>query len=729
MAALDVRMVLSLVDKASGPAKGIMSRIFGNGAGKGGKGLEGTTLSANAANGAMLMLNRTMATFAAGAAGYVGFKAMIGGAVDFEDAMADVSKKVNMAPPQIDKLAERIKQLARETPLAATEIARLVAQAGTFGIANEDLERFALLGSKVAIAFDMTADQAADSLAHIKASLKLNMDQLEDYADAINYVADNTAASEEQLVDFVLRTGPGATAAGLSPKDLLAIGSAMTEVGLQSGRAGTAVNAMLTKMTDLGSKKGAGKVIDQLGGKGYSKKLQKEFFENPTKALIKILKLTEQMSRPDRATFMKDLFGLETQDEVAALAGNVGRVVDTMQKLGDTAVYAGSVNKVFESFKNTTKNQWKQFTGNVELAAAVFGAKLLPAINGSLHYLNNFFATAEGRVSIFDRLSASADGFFNGLGYKGGAAEALSGVAETLKGIRDLIFGIEGDGMSGDKVGELFHRWQQFGASLHDTPIATILDAIKNANARDLGGALLAGAAGMGALSIAARIALSPLRGILSIMQGIVKAAYTLSGLRTAKWIFDLIKGTGGPDVAARPGNSLGAWGAAGGSLLVRIAPWLARGTLATGAAYTLFRALEAKGPADNRLFDPSQNANVSSESRARTRNPLTGHAEPAPPSTPVQPAEPFSFGGLWRDLTQPIGPNPSSGPQAVNVNGPVTTVPSGVQQVQVTNPSPAPVINVTVHAVTNASPAAIGSAVGGAVSGALRQNLGDGGM
>ncbi|RRH87428.1 phage tail tape measure protein [Mesorhizobium tamadayense] len=458
--------------------------------------------------------------------------------------MADVSKKVSMTPPQLAKLEASIKQLARETPLAATEIAGLVAQAGTFGIANEDLERFALLGSKVAIAFDMTGEHAADSLAHIKASLKLNMDQLTDYADAINYVADNTAASEEQLVDFVLRTGPGAMAAGLKPKDLLAIGSAMTEVGLESGRAGTAVNAMLTKMTALGSKKGAGKVLDQLGGKGYSKKLQKEFFENPTQALIKILRLTEKMSRPDRATFMKDLFGLETQDEVAALAGNVDRVVDTMEKLGDTAKYAGSVNKVFESFKNTTKNQWAQFTHNVELSAAALGAKLLPAINGSLHYLNNFFATAEGRVSILDRLSASANGFFNGLGYKGGAAEALSGVATSLKDIRDLIFGIQGDGMSGDKMAEIFHRWQQFGASLHDSPIATILDAITHANVSGLGSSLLVGAASMTALNFAARLALSPIKGILGALEGIVKIAYTLSGLRTAKWLSGLTGGS-----------------------------------------------------------------------------------------------------------------------------------------------------------------------------------------
>jgi hypothetical protein len=558
------------------------------------------------------------------------------------------------------------------------------------------------------------------TLAQIRALSQI--DATEEEMAAVLGVATST------FREFKKREPAGAMAAGLAPKDLLAIGAAMTEVGLASGRAGTAVNAMLTKMTDLGNKKKASKVIDQLGGKGYSKKLQKEFFENPTQALVKILRLTEKMSRPDRATFMKDLFGLETQDEVAALAGNVDRVVDTLDKLGSkSAQYAGSVDRVFESFKNTTKNQWAQFTNNVELASAALGAKLLPAINGSLHYLNNFFATAEGRVSIFDRLSASANGFFNGLGYKGGSAEFLSGVASSLKDIRDLIFGIEGDGMSGEKMAELFHRWQQFGASLHDSPIKTILDAISNAKLSDLGGSVLAASVGMGALSFAAKIALSPLNAIWAVLKGITATAYTLSGLRLGKWLFDLIKGAGGGAVAGSEAAGT-AGGALGWGLLARFAPWLARVGLPAGAALTLFKALEAKGPADARLFDPSQNANVVNESRARTGNPINGQTEPTPPATASQPAEPFSFGGLWRDLMQPIGPNASAGPQPVDVSGPVTTVPSGVQRVEVTNPAPAPVINVTVHATTNASPAEIGSAVARSVSGALRQNLSDGG-
>ncbi|MER9652547.1 phage tail tape measure protein [Mesorhizobium sp. M0152] len=724
MAALDVKMILSLVDKASGPAKGIMARLFG-GKGKNGNVMDGAGMSATAANGAMMMLNRTMATFAAGAAGYVGFKAMIGGAIDLEAALTDVQKKVSMGPAEFAKLTNHIKQLARETPLAATEIAGLVAQAGQFGIANEDLLRFAQLGSKAAIAFEMSATQSADSLSQIKNSLKLNMDQLTEYADAINYVADSTGSSEEQLVDFVLRTGAGAMAAGIKPTDLLAIGSAMTEVGISSGRAGTSVNAMITKMSGLEKKKGAVAVLDKIGGKGYSKKLQKEFFENPTIALTKMLKLTTQMSRPDRAKFFTDLFGLETQDEANALAGNIDKVVATMEKLKDTSKFAGSVQKTFELFAATTEQQWKRFTNNVGLAASAMGAHLLPAINGSLDYLNTFFATAEGRVSVFDRLSTAANGFFNGLGYKGGAAEALSGVATNLKAIRDLIFGVEGDAMSGNKLGEMFHQWQTFGASLHDSPIATILDSLAHASIGDLGGGLLAASVGMGALSIASSIALAPLRGILGILKGIAATAYTLSGLRMAKWIAGL---AGGGSATAGGGRALG-WlaGLAGSGPALGLA-----------AAVTTYKALEAKGPADTRLFHPDQYPNANNESRARTGNPLTGKTEPAPPSTPVQTPEPFSFGGLWRDLMAPM-PKANAGLDAVKAKAEQT----GASMQQSLNVTAAPVVDTSsidaaiekasrlnsILSSAGSAAAGVSANVGGKVNTALRQNLADGGQ
>ncbi|WP_162931554.1 phage tail tape measure protein [Mesorhizobium sp. DCY119] len=722
-------MILSLVDRASGPAQNILGRIFG-GTGKAGKRVGGEIdsagMSARAANGAMLALNRSMMTFAAGAAGYIGFKGMIGGAIEFESSMAEVAKLVEATPEQMAQLEKAIKKVASTTPIASKEMAGLVAQAGQFGIPTKDLARFAEFGAKTSGAFQMGAEETGEALSQIRNALGLTMTEMEHYADAINYVADKNGSSERQLVDFVLRTGAGAKAAGLDPKDLLAIGSAMTEVGLSSQRSGTAVNAMLTKMTEVGKK---GTILDKIGGKGYSKRLQKQFFENPRKALVDMLRVTKQMSRPDRAGFFKELFGLETQDEANALAGNIDKVVQTVEQLGDATNYVGSVQRTFDIFQKTTEGQWKTFKNNVEMASAAMGAKLLPAINGGLGYLNNFFATAEGRIDIFERLSEATNGFFTGLGYTGGTADALERIADAMAPIRDLLFGVQGDANFGVGGLHIFESWRKFGEEMANSPITKTLDTIKNTDLGGLGSGLMAGAAGLGALGFLAKLALSPLRAIFAVLKATAGVALTLSGLRTAKWLFDVIGKGGGPDIAKSASK--------GGGLLAALAPWIGavlkspigKGGIPAIAAAVTAKALIEKGPNDPRMIHPGQAPINRNESAARTGNPLTGATLPAPQAGPTQEPVPFSWGQLWRDLASPVGgqkQGSSSGPQAVNVSGPVTTVPSGIQQVTVTNPPPANVISVTVHAVTNAAPAEIGAAVGHSVSAALRGAYGD---
>lgn len=749
MAALDVSLILRLVDRASGPAKGIMNRIFGETKGGPAGAINAAGLAARGSNAAFMALNRQVALFGAGAAGYIGFKSMIGGAVEFEAAMADVSKKVDMAPDEFNRLTKSIQQLARTTPLAQTEIAKLVANAGTFGIANKDLTRFAMLGSKASVAFDMSADQVSTSLANIKAALKLNMGQLEQYADAINYVADTSASSEEQLIDFVLRTGSGAMSAGVDPKHLLSIGSAMIEVGISSQRAGTSVNAMLTKMSALSDKKGAGKILDKLGGKGYSKKLQREFFENPTKALTKLLKLTAQMSRPDRAGFMKDLFGLETQDEVNALAGNVDRMVGTMEKLGDSSRYIGSVQKTFDGFAKTTESQWKQFTNNVEMAGSAIGASLLPPINGALQYLNNFFATGEGRLDVFERMSEAANGFFTGLGYTGGTAEALEKIGAALAPIRDFLFGVQGDANFGVGGMKIFEQWKLFGEQMAASPISTIFTSLGNADLASVGGGLVSVSAGMGLLSIAASMALSPLNLIWEAMKGIVKTAYTLSGLRTAKWLLDLAGGLGGggSDGKPKPKGGGGKPGSKPGAKPMKGARGLLGAIFSAAAVGAGLYGLDQILPEDSYFRnmgtenDPSNVALKKEIERLKTAK----HAyPPAGSPTKTDATLPVSLANENLSIEQRAGANNAGG------SGTFANMLAGIDNVKMKAAEMATALNVSGSATFDKSQidAALASAqalvaklgeagmvaaginanVGAKVSQALRANLADGG-
>ena len=62
--------------------------------------------------------------------------------IDFESAFAGVKKTVDATGSELDKLRNGILQIARETPLAATEIAGIAEAAGQLGIKTKNIEGF-----------------------------------------------------------------------------------------------------------------------------------------------------------------------------------------------------------------------------------------------------------------------------------------------------------------------------------------------------------------------------------------------------------------------------------------------------------------------------------------------------------------------------------------------------------------------------------------------------------
>jgi hypothetical protein len=92
------------------------------------------------------------------------------------------------------------------------------------------------------------------------------------------------------------------------------------------------------------------------------------------------------------------------------------------------------------------------------------------------------------------------------------------------------------------------------------------------------------------------------------------------------------------------------------------------------------------------------------------------------PASAPVPSPRPD-----WRGELPVSAPTPSPGPdipQKVTFDGTPTVVtqPSGVQRVTITNPMPAPIVNITVNAQTNADPHQIARATERALSDRLNE-------
>jgi TP901 family phage tail tape measure protein len=187
---------------------------------------------------------------AAGAIG-LALAASVRSAIEFESAVADVRKVVDGidTPQGLKEIREEIIGLSLEMPIAAKGFAQIYAAAGESGIARNQIKEFAVDVAKMAVAFDMTAEEAGDSMAKIRSALGLSQPEMRDLADAMNYLSNNAASSGAQLVEFTKRSGAMGQMAGLTAEQTAAFGSAMIGAGVETEVAATSFNNMVRALS------------------------------------------------------------------------------------------------------------------------------------------------------------------------------------------------------------------------------------------------------------------------------------------------------------------------------------------------------------------------------------------------------------------------------------------------------------------------------------------------
>nr|WP_320109888.1 phage tail tape measure protein [Wolbachia endosymbiont (group B) of Ischnura elegans] len=143
----------------------------------------------------------------------LGFATPIKVAIDFESAMADVKKVVQFAEDEAAhnqgaaEFGQTLKELSRTIPLSAAELAKIAASGGQLGVKKDDLIKFTTTVAKMSTAFDMSAEQAGDSIAKLANIYGIDVDRMEWVGDIINHLSDKTAAKAKDMVQALAIVG------------------------------------------------------------------------------------------------------------------------------------------------------------------------------------------------------------------------------------------------------------------------------------------------------------------------------------------------------------------------------------------------------------------------------------------------------------------------------------------------------------------------------------------
>ncbi len=306
-------------------------------------------------------------------------------AIDFESAMADVKKVVRFAKDDAAhnqgaaEFGQTLKELSRSIPLSAAELAQIAASGGQLGIKKEKLLSFTETVAKMSTAFDMSAEEAGDSIAKLANVYGIEVAGMERVGNIINHLSDNSAAKAGDMVKALAIVGGSAKQFGLDIKETSSLVNAFISLGKQPAKAATAINALLSKLqTAEGQSKEFKAALEDMGI--TAEEMTQRISENGQDALLYFFETLEKVDKQERSQILLNLFGQEYQDDIALLVGSLKNYKDAINHLADEKKFEKSMQEEFNNRAATTTNNLRLLRNAIAEVGMNLGSVMLPPL-------------------------------------------------------------------------------------------------------------------------------------------------------------------------------------------------------------------------------------------------------------------------------------------------------------------------------------------------------------
>nr|DAK11502.1 MAG TPA: minor tail protein [Caudoviricetes sp.] len=406
-------------------------------------------------------------------------------AVDYESAFAGVKKTVDGTPQQFDKLSASIREMAKEMPSSAVEIANVAEAAGQLGVPIGAIKDFSKTMINLGVSTNLSSEEAASSIAKIGNIMQVSGKDLgtwsAHFGSAVVDLGNHFATTERDIVEMTNRLAAGGKLAGLTTPDILGLATAMSSVGIEAEAGGTAMTQTLTGIGKAVSGVGKGakeklEVIAQTAGM-TAEQFSTAWKQKPAEALQQFIKGLQRAH--DEGKNMDGIL-----DELGMTGIRQGNMLKSLasasDKMGEAVSRSNSAWKENNALTNeaskryeTTESQLKIFKNQITDLAIEFGGPLLKAMNSGLQAAKPWVQKLADMAKAFSEMSESqqqniikwgllAAGAGPALSILGKGIGVISGIT---KGIGFLTQGIGKVGSGLSVLGKTFQLFKQ-GSSL-----------------------------------------------------------------------------------------------------------------------------------------------------------------------------------------------------------------------------------------------------------------------
>ncbi len=321
-----------------------------------------------------------------------GVAASVKAASDFDTAFTGVKKTVDEVVDangtvtySYEKLEKGIRDMAKQMPSSANEIAGVAEAAGQLGIKTEDILSFTETMLMLGDSTNLSSQDAATSLARLANITGMLPKDFSRLGATIVDLGNNLATTEAEIVNMAMRLAGAGTQVGMSESEILSLAGALSSVGIEAEAGGSAFSKVMINM-QLAAEKGGGS-LDQFAEVAgvSSKQFAKAYKEDATEALMMFIEGLAS-SEEHGISAIKVLDDMDIKEvrlrDSLLRAANASGVFSEALSIGSKAweentALTDEARKKYETFESKVKILKNQITD----IAIEFGGPLLDALS------------------------------------------------------------------------------------------------------------------------------------------------------------------------------------------------------------------------------------------------------------------------------------------------------------------------------------------------------------
>ena len=144
----------------------------------------------------------------------------------------------------LDALNKGITEMATRIPQTYEQLAGLMGVGATLGVPYENLLEFTEVMAKLNVATNVAGEGGAQAMAQFLNITEKGYDNLARVGAALTELGNNSATTEQNILEMAHRASTGLSTVGMSTADILALSAALNSVGIEAQAGGSSISKL-----------------------------------------------------------------------------------------------------------------------------------------------------------------------------------------------------------------------------------------------------------------------------------------------------------------------------------------------------------------------------------------------------------------------------------------------------------------------------------------------------